>query len=68
MKQCKRCLATKPREDFFGQTRNKDGLRLYCKACDMAQYKKNLNKEKKKEYHKEYYEKNKLSIKLKRCI
>ena len=38
MKKCKRCLVTKSLSDFYGQTRNKDGLRPYCKVCDKAQF------------------------------
>ena len=60
MKKCKRCLVTKSREEFFGQTRNKDGLRPYCKVCD------NERRENRTEYQKNYYEKNKLKIKVKR--
>lgn len=68
MKKCKRCLEVKPFSEFYGQSRNKDGLRPYCKLCDKAQYKKysEANKEKIKEYGKEYYQDNKLVLKIKR--
>ena len=69
MKQCKRCLITKSFSDFYGQTRNKDGLRPYCKECDLSQYKKSSEaKGGRTEYHREYYQKNKLRLKLKRLL
>lgn len=37
MKKCKRCLVSKSLDEFYGQTRNTDGLRPYCKICDKAQ-------------------------------
>ena len=35
MKACKRCGSTT--NGFYGQNRNNDGLRPYCKVCDKAQ-------------------------------
>ena len=68
MKTCKRCSEKKSLSDFYGQKRNKDGLRPYCKECDKAQYRKySQSAESRTEYHREYYQKNKLKLKLKRC-
>jgi len=53
MKQCKRCLETKSLSDFYGQKRDKDGLRPYCKDCDKAKNRK-------------FYQNNKLKIKIQR--
>jgi hypothetical protein len=35
MKVCRRCNSDS--NGFYPQTRNKDGLRPYCKICDKAQ-------------------------------
>ncbi len=36
MKKCKRCGSDT--NGFYGQKRNKDGLRPYCKECDKEQW------------------------------
>ena len=46
MKQCKRCLVSKPLCEFYGQVRNTDGLRPYCKICDKAQNRINYHRNK----------------------
>ena len=51
MKVCKRCLDTKSLSDFYGQNRNSDGLRPYCKECD-------------KKRNRDFYDKNKVKIKI----
>ena len=51
MKKCKRCGSTE--NGFYGQSRNKDGLRPYCKVCD-------------KERFRITYAKNKEAMKIKR--
>lgn len=44
MKQCKRCGTIT--DQFYGQKRNKDGLRPYCKSCDNANYKETMKRNK----------------------
>ena len=46
MKKCKRCGSDT--NGFYGQTRNKDGLRPYCKECDKAQNRKFCSENKEK--------------------
>lgn len=36
MKQCARCQEVKPIADFAKQSRAKDGLQPYCRACNAA--------------------------------
>lgn len=55
MKRCKRCLINKSLNEFYGQKRNSDGLRPYCKECDKAQFRTT-------------YIKNKEKIKIKRLL
>lgn len=33
MKQCQKCFNTKPLEDFSKKSKNKDGLRTWCRTC-----------------------------------
>lgn len=49
-KTCKRCLIPKTSNDFYGEKKNKDGFRLYCKTCDKENNRKTYfrNKEYKK--------------------
>lgn len=36
MKKCKKCGETKPLEEFYKCTTNKDGHKGYCKVCQSA--------------------------------
>lgn len=36
MKTCSRCKVSKPRDDFYKNTRYRDGLQSYCKPCSLA--------------------------------
>ena len=51
-KVCKRCMTEKSLSEFYGEKKNKDGLRLYCKSCDKEPnrltYKKNKDIKKNK--------------------
>jgi len=70
MKKCSKCEEVKPVTEFYRQKTSKDGFRGYCKKCHHKKskewlennYSKKLawlekNKEKMREYHKEYYNK-----------
>lgn len=46
MKQCGKCRATKPVEEFNKCARNKDGLHNYCRECHKAHYRKNATRHK----------------------
>jgi hypothetical protein len=35
LKQCRRCQDLKPVSEFYRDTRNTDGLKSYCKPCDL---------------------------------
>lgn len=55
MKQCTKCLETKPKADFYKQSLNsKDGYQSHCKICDNKRKEKwkNKNVELSKEYAK----------------
>lgn len=56
MKTCRSCGTAKPREEFYADKRNKDGLRGSCKECSLKQNKKwsDANKDKQEAYIKEY--------------
>lgn len=45
-KICKRCLVNKITNDFYGEKKNKDGLRLYCKECDKQNNRQTYNRNK----------------------
>lgn len=56
MKTCNKCLQNKSLNDFSRSNSNKDGYMKYCKVCHGFQNKANRNKY--KEYNKEYAKKN----------
>lgn len=68
-KICTKCGIEKPLSEFSTHKKTKDGLRISCKKCSYIRHKKYRlkNKEKIREYHKEYnkkyYLKNKEKIK-----
>jgi len=35
MKQCTKCKETKPRSEFYKRKQNRDGLRSWCKRCEI---------------------------------
>ena len=39
-KLCARCHLQKPSDDFYISKRSKDGLRSYCKSCDLSAIKR----------------------------
>jgi hypothetical protein len=54
MKKCYRCQETKPKDQFFKNKSQKDGLGGYCKLCS-KQYIKNNPQYREKWYFKRYY-------------
>lgn len=42
MKQCTRCLQTKPTVEFNRSSRNLDGRHAYCRDCQKAHYRSNI--------------------------
>lgn len=56
MKTCNKCSQIKPLNSFSKSNSNKDGYMKYCKVCHGLQNKANRNKY--KEYDKEYAKKN----------
>lgn len=55
MKTCSKCKESKGLTEFFKNKRNKDGLNLFCKACEKAR----KNSKEYQEGYAAYYEKNK---------
>lgn len=62
-KLCKKCNIEKPIDEFYKAKGTKDGYRGECKKCSLENQSKNANKERKKEYAKEWYENNKEKVK-----
>lgn len=60
MKACKACKESKPLEAFHRDAQRKDGLRIYCKACDKVRIASwgSVNKELKAATHKAWIEAN----------
>jgi len=62
MKLCKNCNETKKNDEFYKDKKTASGLYAYCKKCAREKTNKNradISIEKKKEYNKTYYTKNK---------
>ena len=74
MKICKKCLVSKPEEDFNKDKTTSSGLRGKCRKCTNKRAKewnrenKNRLSEKKAKYQKEYRQKNKILISKQRKI
>ena len=61
MKQCSKCKTLKELKDFFANSRSKNGKTSWCKLC--IKIGQSHNKEQLKQYHADYYAKNKDKIK-----
>ena len=62
-KLCRYCGQILPLDDFYKNKRSPDGHTNKCKECTKKYYQNPSNKERAKEYQKEYYNKNKEKIK-----
>jgi len=58
MKTCSKCKETKELKEFYKNKRNKDGLNLFCRACDKVK----RSNEAAKHGYQSYYEKNKEKV------
>ena len=57
-KRCSGCKETKPLEDFYRATRQKDGKDIYCKTCRKQHTKSQLpNRKLKYRYNEEFRKK-----------
>lgn len=53
-KECRRCKATKPVEEFYRDSRASDGLKVECKACHIATARASRDPDKKREANRLY--------------
>jgi hypothetical protein len=55
MKECAKCLLTKPFGEFYRAAKRKDGLQAYCKECEKARARdsraRNYTPEQKRRWH-----------------
>lgn len=60
MKQCKKCLISKPENEFGNNKNNIDGKSIYCKQCELDRFKKyrENNREKVNESSKKWRDNN----------
>jgi hypothetical protein len=55
MKICASCHIAKPKSEFHKNSRSKDGLHSYCRACNKAKTSKHLKSQKGIKYLQNYY-------------